>query len=68
MELSAEQLETIRAASREIDFGQITVKFAGKPHNIVDIVAEKTVRFHCEKTSPTTGEPMDRRGSGRIGS
>jgi hypothetical protein len=68
MELTKEQLETIRAASREIDFGQITVKFAGNPHNVVDIVAEKTLRFHNEKAKPTTGESMDRRGSGRIGS
>jgi hypothetical protein len=65
MELSAEQLDTIRAASREIDFGQIIIKFAGKPHNIVDIVAEKTVRFHNEKAAPTTGEAVPQKGSGR---
>jgi hypothetical protein len=65
MELTQEQLEVIREASREIDFGQITVKFAGNPHNVVDIVAEKTVRFHKEKAKPTTGEAVPRKGSGR---
>jgi hypothetical protein len=65
MELSGEQLEIIRAASREIDFGQITIKFAGNPHNVIDIIAEKTVRFHNEKSSPTTGEAVPRKGSGR---
>jgi hypothetical protein len=65
MELTAEQLEVIRKASREIEFGQITVRFAGNPHNIVDIVAEKTTRFHHEKAGPTTRKPVDRKGSGR---
>jgi hypothetical protein len=65
MELTAEQLEVIRKASREIEFGQITVKFAGNPHNVVDIVAEKNYRFHHEKAGPTTGESVDRKGSGR---
>jgi hypothetical protein len=65
MELSAEQLEAIRAASREIDFGQIIIKFAGSSHNVVDITAEKTVRFHKEKAGPTAGEPVPRKGSGR---
>jgi acyl CoA:acetate/3-ketoacid CoA transferase beta subunit len=65
MELSAEQLEVIRAASREIDFGQIIIKFTGTPHNVVDIVAEKTVRFHSEKAGPAAGEAAPRKGSGR---
>jgi hypothetical protein len=65
MELTQEQLEVIRKASREIEFGQITVKFAGNPHNVVDISAEKTTRFHHEKAEPTTGEPAERKGSGR---
>jgi hypothetical protein len=68
MELSAEQLEIIRAASREIEFGRITVKFAGSPHNVVDIAAEKTMRFHSEKATPTMGEAAPRKGSGRFGS
>jgi hypothetical protein len=67
VELTAEQLETIRAASREIEFGRITVSFTGEPSNTVDIVAEKHIRFQRRKTAgPTTGEPVDRRGSGRL--
>jgi hypothetical protein len=65
MELTAEQLEAIKEASREIEFGQITIKFAGNPHNVVDIVAEKTTRFYHEKVAPATGKPVDRKGSGR---
>jgi hypothetical protein len=67
MELTPAQLETIRKASREIEFGQIIVKFVGNPHNVVDIVAEKTIRFHSEKATPTTGEAVPRKGSGRFG-
>jgi hypothetical protein len=66
MELTAEQLETIKAASREIEFGRITVSFTGSPSNVVDIVAEKHVRFRRQKMAePTTGKPIDRKGSGR---
>jgi hypothetical protein len=65
MELTKQQLEVIRAASREIEFGRIIVNFAGNPHNLVDIVAEKTVRFHNEKAAPTTGEAVSRKRSGR---
>jgi hypothetical protein len=54
MELTADQLE----ASREIEFGRITVSFTGKPSNIVDIVAEKHLRFHHEKAKPTTTGEM----------
>jgi hypothetical protein len=67
MELTAEQLDVIKAASREIDFGRITVSFTGNPSNTVDIVAEKHIRFQRRKMAePTTGEPTDRRGSGRL--
>jgi hypothetical protein len=66
MELTEQQLETIRAASREIDFGRITVSFTGDPSNIVDIVAERHIRFQRQKTAgPTKGKPIDRKGSGR---
>jgi hypothetical protein len=66
MELTAEQLEAIQAASREIEFGRITVSFTGNPSNMVDIVAEKHLRFRREKAAqPTTGEPVDRHRSGR---
>jgi hypothetical protein len=67
MELTAEQLEVIRAASREIDFGRITVSFTGEPSNVVDIVAEKHIRFQRRKTAAlAAGEPGDRRDAGRI--
>jgi hypothetical protein len=65
MELTAEQIEAIKKASREIDFGRITVSFTGNPSNVVDIVAEKHLRFHHERATPTTGEPIDRGKSGR---
>jgi hypothetical protein len=61
MELTAAQLEAIQAASREIDFGRITVSFTRNPSNVVDIVAEKHLRFRREKAAqPTTGEPPRR--------
>jgi hypothetical protein len=31
MELTEQQLEIIRTASREIDFGRITINFVGSP-------------------------------------
>jgi hypothetical protein len=65
MELTAKQLEAIKTASREIEFGRITVSFAGNPSNVVDIVAEKHIRFHHERASPTTGEAVPQKGSGR---
>jgi hypothetical protein len=66
MELTEQQLEIIRAASREIEFGRITVSFTGEPSYAVDIAAEKHVRFIRRKTAePTEGKPMDRKGSGR---
>jgi hypothetical protein len=66
MELTAEELEKIKAASREIEFGRITVSFTGEPSNLVDIVAEKHLRFQRHKRAePATGEPVDRKGSGR---
>jgi hypothetical protein len=66
MELTTEQIEAIQKASREIEFGRITVSFIGNPSNIVDIVAEKHLRFQRRKAAePTTGKPIDRKGSGR---
>jgi hypothetical protein len=66
MELTAEQLDVIKTASREIDFGRITVSFTGSPSNVVDIVSEKHLRFRHQKAAqPTTGSAVDRRGSGR---
>jgi hypothetical protein len=51
MELTAEQLEAIQAASREIEFGRITVSFTGNPSYTVDIIAEKHLRFQRRKTA-----------------
>jgi hypothetical protein len=65
MELTAEQLEAIRAASREIEYGQITVAFAGPPSNVVDIIPARRIRFYGKPAEPTTGEPVNQRGSGR---
>jgi hypothetical protein len=66
MELTEEQMEKIKAASREIDFGRITVSFTGPPSNLVDISATKHFRFQHQRTAePTTGKPVDQRGSGR---
>jgi hypothetical protein len=61
-------MEVIMEASREIDYGRITVSFAGNPSNVVDIVAEKHFRFRHEKDAkPVSPKPQDRRGSGRYG-
>jgi hypothetical protein len=66
MELTVEQLEAIKAASREIEFGKVPVSFSGTHPNAVDIIAERHIRYRCQKTAePTTGEAVDRRGSGR---
>jgi hypothetical protein len=51
LELTDKQIEVIREASLEIDFGRIIVSFTGSPSNVVDIVAEKHVRFRHEKTA-----------------
>jgi hypothetical protein len=45
MELTEQQLEIIRTASREIDFGRITINFVGNPSNLVEIIPEKHIRF-----------------------
>jgi hypothetical protein len=44
-------MKVILEASREIDYGRIIVNFAGAPSNVVDIVAEKHIRFRHEKTA-----------------
>jgi hypothetical protein len=67
MELTREQLELIKTASREIEFGRITVSFTGPPSNVVDIVEEKHHRFQRHKTAePAAPEPVGRRDAGRI--
>jgi hypothetical protein len=66
MELTAGQLETIQALSKEIEFGKVTVSFTGEPSNIVDIVGEKHLRFHHERAVATRGEPVDMRKTGRL--
>jgi hypothetical protein len=69
MVLSDEQDTTFRKLCEEIkpgEHGHITVEFVGTPSNIVRISGEKNYRFYSQKTEPTTGEPQDRRGSGRL--
>jgi hypothetical protein len=62
MELTEQQLEIIREASREIDFGRITVNFVGSPSNLVEIIPEKHIRFRQEKfraePGPGSGGPV----------
>jgi hypothetical protein len=55
MELTEQQLEIIRAASREIDFGRITINFVGSPSNVVEIIPEKHIRFQHEKFGAMPG-------------
>jgi hypothetical protein len=66
MELTKEQLNTVQELSKEIEFGRVTINFAGNPHNNIVIVGEKQYRFHHEKASPTEGKAADRQRSGRI--
>ncbi|MDR1250611.1 MAG: hypothetical protein LBK62_00435 [Treponema sp.] len=63
MELTKQQLEIIRKASRGIDFGRITVSFTGPPSNVVDITAEKHIRFQHDKfrAEPGPGHESDSR-------
>jgi hypothetical protein len=63
MELTKQQLEIIREASREIDFGRITINFVGSPSNLVEIIPEKHIRFRHEKfrAGPDPGHESDNR-------
>jgi hypothetical protein len=66
MELNEEHLKVIQESARDIDFGRITLNIVGAPHNLVDITAEKTVRFHIVVPEPTTvGTVLDRKSAGR---
>jgi hypothetical protein len=68
MVLTAEQDAKFRDLCKEIkpgEYGRVVVSFVGEPSNLVNITAEKTFRFHKEKTEPTSGEPIDRRKSGK---
>jgi hypothetical protein len=69
MELTAEQLEAIRMASREIEFGRITINFVGSPSNLVEIIPEKHIRFGHEKfrAGNGSGHESDSRYSGASG-
>jgi hypothetical protein len=64
MELTAEQDAKFRDLCKEIkpgEYGRVVVSFVGDPSNLVNITAEKTVRFHNQKAEPTYGEAQDRR-------
>jgi hypothetical protein len=65
MELTDEQLEVIRQASREIDYGRVTIDFTGAPSFVVDITAEKRHRFQRHRRAePTNGKPLGRHSGG----
>ena len=65
MELSEDALEAIKAASREIDYGKITISIAGEPSQIVDIVSEKRVRLHMQRAEPSYSQSKESRRLGR---
>jgi hypothetical protein len=50
MELTKEHIEAIKAASRDIEYGKVTVSIAGPA---VDIIKEQRVRFRNENAEPT---------------
>lgn len=66
MELTDEQLEVIKQASREIDFGRVTIDFTGAPSFVVDITAEKRHRFQRHMAEPTKGQAQGRRIHGSL--
>jgi hypothetical protein len=62
MELTAEQLEYIRQSSGKIEYGKITISFAGNLTNTVDIDVSERKRFHNEQPRPAASEASDRAG------
>jgi hypothetical protein len=68
MVLTTDQEAKFRDLCKEIkpgEYGRVVVSFVGDPSNLVNITAEKTFRFHNQKAEATSGEPMDRRKSGK---
>jgi hypothetical protein len=68
MELTADQDAKFRDLCKEIkpgEYGRVVVSFVGEPSNLVQITGEKNYRFRHDKAEPTSGEPVDRSGSGR---
>jgi hypothetical protein len=63
MELTAEQMDVIQKASRDMDYGEIKIKFAGERG--IDIEKTQRVRFHNDDPIPTQSDPQDKKGSGR---
>jgi hypothetical protein len=65
MVLTAEQEDKFRDLCREIkpgEYGRVVVAFVGEPSNVVQITGEKNFRFHSEKSVPSSGKPMERKG------
>jgi len=63
VELTQEELEIIKEASREIEFGRITINFTGPPSNVVDIVPEKHIRFQrTRRAEPAQAKASPNRG------
>lgn len=53
MELNNEQIEQVKSACRQTDFGSVTIKL-NKTAKFVDIVVEKQIRLHNEATITNT--------------
>jgi hypothetical protein len=54
MELTKEHIEAIKSATRDIEYGKVTISIAGPG---VDIIKEQRVRFRNENAKPTHGKP-----------
>jgi hypothetical protein len=58
MELAAEQYAQFEEMCREIkpgEYGRVIVSFIGEPSNVVDIIAEKHIRFQHRKAALNSG-------------
>ena len=53
MKLTDEQLEIVKQACCEIEFGRVTIDFTGAPSFVVDITAEKRHRFQRHRQGQT---------------
>jgi hypothetical protein len=57
MELTAEQDAKFKELCKDIkpgEYGKVEVSFIGNPSNVVQIIGEKTHRFHNEKKERVT--------------
>ena len=51
MKLNSEQIERIKTACEEVDFGSVTIKMNATA-KYIDLVIEKQVRLNSEPTRP----------------